>query len=379
MSKFAPFGAQTFYLGSSISSTATTILLSSFVEPVTGTPYTMALLNTDIAYGTIGPKTSSAEFISFTGITQNSDGTATLTGVTRGLAKKYPFATDSAYKLPHAGQSVFIISDAPQLFNKYVSLENAETISGKKTFPASGNANAPVAGTVYATPTDDLEYATKKYVDTVALQGAPDASTTVKGVSKMSVAPASATGPIAVGDNDPRVPTAAQVGYIPTSAQKDALAGTGTPSGSNKFVTADTDALKELLANKDTDGTLAANSDTKYPSQKAVKTYADTKEGPVASVASATIDGAGHQVTKDSIVYGYGGRPFDGGASAASITCYSDSNSTPTTVVQKFVGTAAQASHYGSYCFFVKAGNYYKISASYGTGGDGAGFIISFT
>lgn len=33
--------------------------------------------------------------------------------------------------------------------------------------------------------------------------------------------------------------------------------------------------LRELLSNKDTDGTLAANSDTKYPSQKAIKTYAD--------------------------------------------------------------------------------------------------------
>ena len=32
----------------------------------------------------------------------------------------------------------------------------------------------------------------------------------------------------------------------------------------------------ELLANKDIDGTLTANSDTKYPSQKAVKTYVDT-------------------------------------------------------------------------------------------------------
>ena len=29
----------------------------------------------------------------------------------------------------------------------------------------------------------------------------------------------------------------------------------------------------ELVANKDTDGSLAANSDTKYPSQKAVRTY----------------------------------------------------------------------------------------------------------
>lgn len=34
----------------------------------------------------------------------------------------------------------------------------------------------------------------------------------------------------------------------------------------------------ENVANKDTDGTLSANSDAKYPSQKAVKTYADTKQ-----------------------------------------------------------------------------------------------------
>lgn len=34
-----------------------------------------------------------------------------------------------------------------------------------------------------------------------------DASTTVKGVTKVSVAPASPTAPIAIGDNDPRVPT----------------------------------------------------------------------------------------------------------------------------------------------------------------------------
>jgi hypothetical protein len=37
----------------------------------------------------------------------------------------------------------------------------------------------------------------------------------------------------------------------------------------------DQDALKEDVANKSTDGTLASNSDTLYPSQKAVKTYAD--------------------------------------------------------------------------------------------------------
>ncbi|MBR1146677.1 hypothetical protein [Bradyrhizobium sp. AUGA SZCCT0431] len=60
---------------------------------------------------------------------------------------------------------------------------------------------------------------------------AADASTTVKGVTKVSVAPASASDPIAVGDNDPRVPT---------TGENDALVGTsGTPSSSNKYVTAD--------------------------------------------------------------------------------------------------------------------------------------------
>lgn len=132
---YYPFGAKTYNLGSSISSTATTILLSSFIEPVTGTPYTMALLNTDIVYGTIAPKTTSSEFISFTGITQNANGTATLTGVTRGLAKKYPFTESTAYKLPHAGQSQFIISDAPQVFNEYGALENDEVITGQWEAP----------------------------------------------------------------------------------------------------------------------------------------------------------------------------------------------------------------------------------------------------
>ena len=46
--------------------------------------------------------------------------------------------------------------------------------------------------------------------------------------------------------------------------------------------------------NKDTDGTLAANSDTKYPSQKAVKTYADTKQAADATLtALAGLDDTG--------------------------------------------------------------------------------------
>jgi hypothetical protein len=44
----------------------------------------------------------------------------------------------------------------------------------------------------------------------------------------------------------------------------------------------------ENVAKKDTDTSLAANSDTNYPSQKAVKAYADTKLSPTGSAAGLT-------------------------------------------------------------------------------------------
>lgn len=72
-----------------------------------------------------------------------------------------------------------------------------------------------------------------------------NATTSAAGKTKLSTAPVDAAIPIAVGDNDPRVPTVAQVGYIPTTSQKDALVGTlGTPSTTNPYATKDTtDAL----------------------------------------------------------------------------------------------------------------------------------------
>jgi len=51
-----------------------------------------------------------------------------------------------------------------------------------------------------------------------------------------------------------------------------------------------------LTADLDTDGTLAANSDTKYPSQKAVKTYADTKQAALVDVITEGTYGSSTQV-----------------------------------------------------------------------------------
>lgn len=159
---YNPAGGKTYTLGASISSTATSITLSSFALPVSGTLITMAVLNSDIAYGTIGPKTSSAEFISFTGITQNANGTATLTGVTRGLDKVSPFTTNATYKLPHSGQTLFILSDAPQVFAEYAAKRSANTFTEVQEFtllPTSSGGNA-VSGTQLVTYAQALAMAT---------------------------------------------------------------------------------------------------------------------------------------------------------------------------------------------------------------------------
>ena len=217
MSTYNPVGAQTYVLGTSISSTDTTIILSSFLEPVTGTPYTMALINSDIVYATIAPKTSSSEFISFTTIVQNVNGTATLGGVTRGLAKKYPFTTDVAYKLPHSGQSQFILSDAPQVFEEYASLGNSQTITGVKTFTTSPVVPTGGTGTQAANATDIAN----------AISGASGtATTTVFGTVKTTTA----TNTV-VSTDDTR---------LPTQGENDALVGDNTDIAvgtGNKFVT----------------------------------------------------------------------------------------------------------------------------------------------
>ena len=148
-------GGQNYRLGSSIGSTDTTILLSSFTEPISGVPYTMTLIGSDIVYGTISPQSDNSEFISFTGITQNVDGTATLTGVVRGLARSQPYTAQSVFQLPHAGQSIFILSDAPQVFNQFTAKENNETVSGNWDFTGQVTfANFPITpSNPVATPT----------------------------------------------------------------------------------------------------------------------------------------------------------------------------------------------------------------------------------
>lgn len=89
--------------------------------------------------------------------------------------------------------------------------------------------------------------------------------------------------------------------------------------------------VPENVANKNTDGTFSANSDTLYPSQKATKTYADTK-----LTANSTITGA----TKTKITYDAKGLVTAG--ADATKTDVGLSNVDNTSDASKPVSTATQ-------------------------------------
>ena len=96
--------------------------------------------------------------------------------------------------------------------------------------------------------TDPKHLATKKYIDALALAGAPVATISTLGIAKLSCAPVDPLNPIAVGNNDTRIPTAGGAAAL--------VGSNGTPSGANKFVTASDPALNvvKLSGNQTVNG-----------------------------------------------------------------------------------------------------------------------------
>jgi hypothetical protein len=251
-----------------------TIILTS-METIDGVALAMTDFGT-IGFGTLEPGNGvQEEQISFSGITQNSNGTATLTGV-KTVLMLAPYTQTANLAKTHAGGTTFVISNTAGFYDSMTSKSNDEEISGLYTF-----VQLPVAKTDI-TPTNNKQLVPKKYVDDTAIAGSPDMNLTTKGIAEEATADeidlGTQTGVTGaeLAVNPKFLKDSIYYTRLPSADQKAALAGSGTPSAANKFVTADTDALKELLANKKTTSTLSENSDTYYPSQKAVKTYVDT-------------------------------------------------------------------------------------------------------
>jgi hypothetical protein len=109
------------------------------------------------------------EQISFTGVVQNANGTATLTGVSTVLFVD-PYTETSGLAKTHAGSTEFVISNTAGFYGKLTSKADDETITGLWVFPSGAN-NPTIGTSTYVAPTSSTQIATKQYVDDVAAGG----------------------------------------------------------------------------------------------------------------------------------------------------------------------------------------------------------------
>ena len=194
------------------------------------------------------------------------------------VARTNPIVMDSAGRVSNDG--TWLVSGTAYKFvlktSVDVTLGTWDNITG--ALPSSGSTGVPDASTSTkgvtklstspVSPTNPIAVGDN---DT-RLVGLPytapaDASTTVKGLTKLGAAPASASDPIAAGNNQwsttsaagiTRLSTAPAVAAtpiavgdndtrVPTQGENDALVGTsGTPSSTNKYVTNDDDRLNSI-------------------------------------------------------------------------------------------------------------------------------------
>lgn len=160
----------------------TSIVITSMLD-IDGAALTMAGTFGTIGFGTLEPGNGALEEqISFTGLTNNSNGTTTLSGVSSVLFV-YPYTQTSGLLKNHAGNVTFVISNTAGFYDSLLAKADDETITGLYTFP--NGANTPVLGASYVAPTLQPQVASKGYVDSVAILGAPNATTSVQGLVQL--------------------------------------------------------------------------------------------------------------------------------------------------------------------------------------------------
>jgi hypothetical protein len=202
-------------LSSRASVGATTLNVES-IQDVLGSTLTMTDFG-DKGFGVINPGSTDVRLIVFTGISSTQ-----ITGVSETLAKA-PY-TESAGLTNEfgAGTTIILYTNAPSFYNTFANKDNDETITGTWGFSASPT--VPTGGTgTQAANADDIAN---------AISGASGTATeAVFGTVKLSTAAAAPANPIAVGDNDARVPTTGENNAL-VGNNTDIAVGTG-----NKFVT----------------------------------------------------------------------------------------------------------------------------------------------
>jgi hypothetical protein len=193
-----PIQSQQFNLAGAGSSIADTTLVLSSMTTIDGVVITMSELGT-LGCFTLEPGNGAQEEAgTFTGITQNANGTATLTGVKHQLFES-PYTQTSGLIKSHAGGTVLVLANTAGFYEQFLNMGIANTITGTQTFVSP---NYPRMDSVAGAPVDDVQLVTKKYVDDTVTFGAPDAGVATKGIVKLSSAALSSTNPVVLNSEE---------------------------------------------------------------------------------------------------------------------------------------------------------------------------------
>lgn len=184
---FTAVSGKTYYLaGAGVTSSSNTINLASFTLPDPNNTPIQSSMFSGTQYGVLEAQTSKTEDITFTGVTQNGNGTATLTGVTRGISFYSPFVASTTLQLAHAGGATFILSNPAAFYAQFLTNTNSNNIYGTFTFSST---SPPVydADPIWANFSTQA-LADVSYVNSVVAAGCANGSTTVKGCVQTATA-----------------------------------------------------------------------------------------------------------------------------------------------------------------------------------------------
>jgi len=194
---------QNFTLYSSGASIGDTEIVLSEFKDIDGNLLTMQNFG-DKGFMTLDPGVGdSEEQISFSGVTQNANGTATLTGVKNVLCV-YPYTETNGLKKQHSGGSIAVVSITSGLLNQFANKKNDETITGTWSIPTYSSA-------------DLHQPASIEYVNNISVSGAPNASENTKGIIELATPNECASG-TGTGETGARL-------VVPASNCKSSTAG----------------------------------------------------------------------------------------------------------------------------------------------------------
>lgn len=223
----------TYHLYTGESGSATSMRIVPYPIDLDGTKLTMTDFGTSPSV-TVDPKVFGIEEIeTFTGITDNGDGTATLTGLTRNLLSKYPYTTAGTGRTHGSGATV-VFGNNPQLYGRLAAPENVQTWTAVQTYASTSAPRYDAdPGAAFFTTAPTTVFVNLAQLTRTSIAGATNASISLQGLLQVAT-PIQAASSTALGSSGAYL---ALTSSIATSTCQTATSSVITAQTSGKIAT----------------------------------------------------------------------------------------------------------------------------------------------